>query len=112
MAQRTILKALDRKKINAFLELLDQRKVKVSRAIIFGSHAKGKAGKDSDIDIAVVSKQFGKDSLKEMFMLREIALKIDSQIEPIPLTPQDFKDQYSTLIQEINQYGVDYSIVN
>ena len=89
------------------MALLKQNNIKVSRAIVFGSHAKGKANEDSDLDVAVISSQFGRNSVKEMFMLREIALQVDSHIEPIPLTPQDVKDNYSTLIQEINKYGIE-----
>jgi predicted nucleotidyltransferase len=40
----------------------------VSKVIIFGSHAKGKANPDSDIDIAVISSQFGKNNFKEMML--------------------------------------------
>ena len=109
MVKQAVLKKTDQKKISIFLALLEQNKIKVSRAVVFGSYAKGKANKDSDLDVAVVSRQFGRDSVKEMFMLREIALQVDSHIEPIPLTPQDFKDTYSTLIQEITQNGIECS---
>jgi predicted nucleotidyltransferase len=61
---------------------------------------------DSDIDIAVISSQFGKDKLKEMIVLRKLALEIDSRIEPLPFAPQDLDDRYSTLMQEIKKYGV------
>jgi len=61
---------------------------------------------DSDIDIAVISTQFGQDNLKEMMFLRKLALEIDSHIEPLPFTPQDLDDRYSTLSQEIKKYGV------
>lgn len=65
--------------------------------LIFGSHAKGHSRPDSDIDVAVVSPQFGRDRLKEMMLLRKISLRVDSQIEPIPFSPVGMKDRYSTL---------------
>lgn len=92
--------------IRKYISLLKEEGVKVSRVILFGSHARGTAKADSDIDIAVISSQFGQDNLKEMMFLRKLAIKIDSHIEPLPLTPQDLKDRYSTLTQEILKYGV------
>jgi len=47
------------KKINKFVELLKQQGVNISKIILFGSYAKGKASPDSDIDVVVVSNQFG-----------------------------------------------------
>ena len=41
--------------------------------ILYGSYAKGKAHPDSDIDVAVVSKHFGKDKVEEGIMLFELA---------------------------------------
>ena len=92
--------------INKYINLLKQKGIKVSKVILFGSHAKGKANPDSDIDIAVISSQFGKNNFKEMMLLHKLALEIDSHIEPIPFTPQDLDDRYSTLSQEIKKYGV------
>ena len=77
-----------------------------SAEILFGSRAKGKAGPDSDIDVAVVSPQFGQDVTEEMMMLRKIALKVDSHIEPVPLCPEDLDDNFSTLAHEIKRYGI------
>ena len=88
-----------------FLRALKKKRVKVSQAILFGSYAKGGTHADSDIDIAIVSQQFGVNNLKEMIFLRKIALKIDSRLEPVPLTPDDLEDHYSTLVQEIKRYG-------
>jgi len=92
--------------INRYVRLIKQKGIKVSKVILFGSHAKGMAKSDSDIDIAVISSQFGRNNLKEMMLLRKLALEIDSQIEPLPFSPQDLEDRYSTLSQEIKKYGV------
>lgn len=92
--------------INKYISLLKQRGIKVSKVILFGSHAKGMAKPDSDIDLAVISSQFGQNNLKDMMMLRKLALEIDSHIEPLPFSPQDIDDRYSTLSQEIKKYGV------
>jgi len=78
--------------------------------ILFGSYAKGRIHADSDIDVAIVSTQFGQDATDEMMMLRKIALKVDSHIEPVPLCPEDLDDNFSTLAQEIKRYGIDVAI--
>jgi predicted nucleotidyltransferase len=97
-------------KIDKFAQMVKQRGIRVSKIILFGSYAKGGTHADSDIDIAVVSTQFGRDAAREMMMLRKIALKVDSHIEPVPLTPEDLNDNFSTLAQEIRRYGIDMGI--
>ena len=62
---------LNKKEINLikrYARLLEQRGIKVSKIILFGSHAKGMAKPDSDIDIAVISSHFGRDNIKEMML--------------------------------------------
>ena len=107
MAEEVHLKKSDMEKIYKFVHLIKQRGIEISQVILFGSYAKGIANPDSDIDIVIVSTQFGRDNIKEMMLLRKIALKVDSHIEPVPLSPQDFSDHYSTFIQEIKKYGKD-----
>lgn len=92
--------------IRRYIHLLKQKGIRVSNVILFGSYAKGTAKPDSDIDIAVISSQFGQDNLKEMMLLRKLAIKIDSHIEPLPFSPEGLKDRYSTLTQEILKYGM------
>ncbi len=97
-------------KINKFVELLKQQGVNISKIILFGSYAKGRATPDSNIDVVVVSNQFGQDTAEEMMLLRKIALKVDSHIEPVPLSPDDLSDKYSSFSQEIRRYGIDVAI--
>jgi len=106
MAKKTSLRKNELNVINQYIDLLKHKGVDVSKVILFGSYAKGTAKPESDIDIAVVSSQFGKNNLKEMMFLRRIALKIDSHLEPLPFSPKDINDRYSTLAQEIIKYGI------
>ena len=106
MARRTALNKRENDLIKKYILLLKQKDIEVSKVILFGSYAKGMARPDSDIDLAIVSSQFGKDNWKEMVLLRKLALKIDSHIEPLPFAPQDMEDRYSTLSQEINKTGI------
>ena len=46
--------------INDFIKELKKNKIKVAKVILFGSRASGRAHEYSDIDLAVVSPDFGK----------------------------------------------------
>ncbi|KKT75479.1 MAG: polymerase, beta-like protein region protein [Microgenomates group bacterium GW2011_GWA1_Microgenomates_45_10] len=89
-----------------YISAIKQSGVRVNVAYLYGSYAKGTPRKDSDIDICIVSPAFGKDYLAEMVRLSKIRRKIDERIEPIPLTPQDLKDPYDSLVQEIRKNGI------
>ena len=106
MAKQIYIKKSDRNKIYKFLQLLKREGVEASEIILFGSYAKGNANPDSDLDIVVVSSQLGEDAATEMMFLRKLALKVDSHIEPVPLSPQDLEDPYSTFVQEVKRHGI------
>ena len=110
MAKQKRLKKSQISKIYEFVQLLEQQGISVSKVILFGSYAKGKASPDSDIDLAIVSTQFGQDVADEMMLLRKTALKVDAHIEPVPLSPEDLDDNFSILAQEIKRYGIDVGI--
>jgi len=92
-----------------FISLVQSSGTIVSTASIYGSYARGQANSHSDIDICVVSPEFGKDYISEMVKLRNISVNINPKIEPIPLNPADLEDKYSSLISEINKHQ--YKIV-
>ena len=95
-----------RKKAQAFVDAVRSSGTTVTSASLFGSHARGTATEDSDIDVCIVSPQFGRDYIEEMVQLRKIALTIDSRIEPVPLAPEDVVDRLATLPSEIRAYGM------
>ncbi|GAF27399.1 predicted nucleotidyltransferases [Moorella thermoacetica Y72] len=51
--------------------------IRVDRAILFGSYASGKARKDSDIDVAIISPDLGRDRIEEMVFLKKMAEQVD-----------------------------------
>jgi uncharacterized protein len=73
------------------------------RIILFGSYAKGTHNADSDIDIAVILKDYGNliDIQVDLMRLRR---KIDSRIEPHPFREKDF-DISNPIVNEIIKYG-------
>jgi predicted nucleotidyltransferase len=99
------------KVIRKFVKALKQEGIAVDRVILYGSYATGKTRPDSDIDVAVVSKHFGKDRVEEGMNLFRIAGKIDTRIEPIPISSESYeKDTWIPLIYEIKQKGIEVEL--
>lgn len=79
------------------------KKYNFLKIILFGSYAKGNFHDESDIDIAVVFKDFG--NLIEMQLdLMRLRRKIDSRIEPHPFRESDFNIS-NPIVSEIIKYG-------
>lgn len=89
-----------------FVQEVLKRRINVNRAYLFGSYAKGKQNKFSDIDICVVSPDFGKDYIEESLKLKRITNDVDFRISPVPMTPEDMNNKYSTLATEIKNHGI------
>jgi predicted nucleotidyltransferase/HEPN domain-containing protein len=106
MAKQRALDKTKKENVRKFIALARKQGIKISKVILFGSYAKGTFTSDSDIDLAVVSPQFGHNSIEEMMLLRKIAILVDSQLEPVPLSPSGFNDRYSSLSNEIRRYGI------
>jgi len=84
------------------------RKYKYLKIFLFGSYAKGNYNDDSDIDIAVVFKDYSNlmDMQLELMRLRR---NIDSRIEPHPFREKDF--QFSNpIVSEILKHGQELKI--
>ncbi len=97
--------------VRKFIKALKQEGVFVDRAILYGSYAKGNPRPDSDIDVAIISKDFGKDRLAEGMQLFRVAGKVDSRLEPVPISIQAFKkDTWVPLIYEIRENGIEVAI--
>lgn len=79
-----------------------------SRIILFGSYAKGNYNEDSDIDIAVVLKDYNNliDMQLELMRLRR---KIDSRIEPHPFRESEF-ELSNPIVYEIIKYGQEITL--
>ena len=78
------------------------------KIILFGSYAKGNYNDDSDIDIAVIFKDYSNliDMQLELMRLRR---KIDSRIEPHPFRESEF-ELSNPIVNEIIKYGQEIKI--
>ncbi|NLO18579.1 MAG: nucleotidyltransferase domain-containing protein [Ignavibacteria bacterium] len=70
-----------------------------SKLYLFGSQVKGNLRKDSDIDIAVVLKDYEK-KLEIQIELMRLRRKIDSRIEPHPFRESEF-GKHNVLANEV-----------
>ena len=93
--------------ITKYLELIKENFSDIERAYLFGSYAKGKSTDDSDIDLALIftnlddSRRF---DIQVQLML--LAAKIDSRIEPHPISHEDFNSG-NPFANEIKKTGIE-----
>ena len=100
-----------RKIISQFVDVLTAKGVRVEKAILYGSYASGNIHSGSDLDIAIVSPDFGKDKYEERKMLLQLAWRIDPRIEPIPISSKSYEnDTWIPLIYEIKQKGIELQL--
>ena len=98
-------------KINKFVKKLKRNKIAVAKVIVYGSRARGTQRKNSDIDVAIVSPDFGRDRYEEGARLFEIASTIDPMLEPVPVSQASYeKDTWLPLVYEIRENGIEIKI--
>lgn len=103
---------MDKKRIKKAAELirgfLNGRNIEAEKIILFGSYAKGNYTPDSDIDIAIVSKEFnGKDIFQKAEMLTGlqwfITEKLAFPFDIIPLSFSEWKNSSSPLVDFVRE---------
>ncbi len=75
--------------IQKYVEVLGQRNIRVAQAILFGSYAIGNADEDSDIDLAIISPDLGRDRFSEAIMLKLLTEHVDTSLSPRPYSPDE-----------------------
>lgn len=79
----------------------------VKKVLIFGSYARGRFTKHSDIDVCVIA-----DKVENNFMaalnIAPLSIGVDSRIEPVVFSYDDYKETSSLgLLEEVKRYGVE-----
>jgi predicted nucleotidyltransferase len=93
--------------LKQFLAALKAEGINIEKAFLYGSHAKGIATANSDIDIMLVSDYFDK-GIKARAKSWLVASKIDHRIEPCSISMKKFlEDDSSPLIETVKQEGVE-----
>ena len=94
-----------KKIIERYISQLRENNISIENAYLFGSYAKGKNRKWSDIDIAIVSNSFEGNRIKDKDKIRKITLSVSSSLEILPFNPSDFSLE-NPLAKEIIETGI------
>jgi uncharacterized protein len=90
--------------VEFFAARLMERRVRVSKIILFGSHAAGTSTSDSDIDIVVVSEDFRKKNIfrrLELIKAAEIQTikKFMTPLDVVAMTPEEYENGTSIIAE-------------
>ena len=86
------------------------KEISIYKVIIFGSYAKNNYNEDSDIDIAIFSKDFKNSSIIEdmsFLLIKTSGLGID--LQPQPFTLDDYSNP-DGLVKEILDTGIELKV--
>ena len=86
------------------------KEISIDKVIIFGSYAKNTYNEDSDIDIAIFSKDFKNTSIIEdmsFLLIKTSGLGID--LQPQPFTLDDYSNP-DGLVKEILDTGIELKV--
>ncbi len=102
------------KKIDKSIRLFISEAAKLNPGLIsvyiFGSYSRNKQIPDSDIDIALILKDFEEsDRFDLQVKLILLASKFDTRIEPHPLSVQDFTSN-NPFAREIKKTGIEIAV--
>ena len=91
--------------LKKYIEKLEENKIPIRQAVLFGSHAAGGSHEWSDIDIALVSEVFEGVRIKDRSKIRKITLDISTDLSPLPFRPEDFTPE-DPFAREIIEHGI------
>ncbi|GAI21677.1 unnamed protein product, partial [marine sediment metagenome] len=70
-------------KVKKYIEILNQSGLKIDKAFLYGSTARNEEGRDSDIDVMLVSRDFDdKSDDQTIGLIWRLTRRVDSRIEP------------------------------
>jgi predicted nucleotidyltransferase len=92
--------------INKFIRELNKEGIDIIKIFLYGSYARGTERIDSDIDVAVVCKDFDIDPIEQNIKLWKIAVSVDTRIAPISFSISEFQEDFIPIISEIKN-GID-----
>jgi predicted nucleotidyltransferase len=91
--------------LKKYIEKLEENRIPIRQAVLFGSYATGGSHEWSDIDIALVSDVFEGIRIKDRGKIRKITLDISSDLSPLPFRPEQFTLQ-DPFVREIIEHGI------
>ncbi|WP_435549903.1 nucleotidyltransferase domain-containing protein [Desulfobacterium sp. N47] len=101
-----LTKDISLKKAKLFISLLRQSGIDVSEAYLFGSVIKDLADKDSDIDLAVVSRDFQGVPYYDMKKISKHRRKVDLRLEIHPFSLNEIETDPPQFFIKIKREGL------
>jgi len=95
-----------RKKIKKYISEISGV-CRVDKVVLFGSYAKGTPKKDSDIDLAIFSREINDANRREfisLFLKHILKYKLD--IQPLAFNIKDYESNSNDFISEIKRTGI------
>jgi|LGVC01.1.fsa_nt_gb predicted nucleotidyltransferase len=94
--------------IQKFVAILLDKGIRIEQVILYGSYASGNITPYSDIDIAIISPDFGNDKFEESKLLLQTAWRVDPRLQPVPISSESFvKNTWIPLFHQIKEYGIE-----
>ncbi len=90
--------------VQRFLDAVSRR-YRLKAAYLYGSQAKGRTTRWSDIDVAIVSSYFSDDLFEERIALMRLSVRIDDRIEPRPFNAETFNGN-DPIASDIEKNGI------
>lgn len=106
MAQTTRLTRDTMREVHMFAQQLTEAGIRYHSLILFGSRVKGTQKSWSDVDVCVVSSEFGRNRFVDRLRLMKLTDDDTINIEPHPLSPEELADPWDPLAAEIRKYGI------
>lgn len=88
------------------VSVIKQSGIIVDGAYLFGSYAKGSANILSDIDLCIISPQFGYDRQSDRIKLMKMTDAVNLSVEPHPLSHEEFSNNWDPFVKEIKTTGI------
>jgi predicted nucleotidyltransferase len=109
MVEKSIVEVVRR-----YINAVEESGIPVDDAVVYGSHARGEATPDSDIDLVVISSLFDPPRDRRLTgLLWRLRATTDSRVEPIGVgTIQWFEDNGTPLICIARQEGEHISLAD
>jgi predicted nucleotidyltransferase len=91
-----------------YFHVLQENGIRPDLIVLFGSYAKRQAKKNSDVDLAVISRDFGKDCIKEGAKANRLLMEVFPEAEVITISLKEYlsKNNISPILYEIKKTGI------
>jgi len=93
-------------KVKTFINLLNQNGLVISEAYLFGSASRGEFNEDSDIDVAVVSREFEGVLYYDIKKLSKFRRQVDLRLDVHPFSLEEIQNDPPAFFIHIRKEGI------